>query len=68
MHTVIKQRTDVGFVKANEGSGRGSIGIREDRVQFKEAMAGKSDDWDWKLRAESKVIQRNLTDEEEGMT
>ena len=32
--TVIKQSTDVGFVEADEGRGRGVIGCREDRDQF----------------------------------
>ena len=38
--TVIKQRTDVGFVETNEGRSRRAIGIGEDRIYFQEAMAG----------------------------
>ena len=44
----------------------GAIGCREDRVQF----LGGDDGQEWRLRKvrpESKVIPRNLTDDEEGM-
>ena len=37
--TVIKQRTDVGFVE-DEGRSRRAIGRDEDRIQFQEAMTG----------------------------
>ena len=36
--TVIKQRTDVGFVATDEGRSRKAIG--EDRIHFQEAMTG----------------------------
>ena len=38
--TVIKQRTDVGFVETDEGRSRRAIGQGEDRIQFQEAMTG----------------------------
>ena len=47
------------------------MGCREDRVQFWEAMTGKSGD-STEVRSEDesrvKVIPRNLTDDEEWMT
>ena len=38
--TIIKQRTDVGFVETDEGRSRRAIGRGEDRIHFQEAMAG----------------------------
>ena len=38
--TVIKQRTDVGFVETDEGRSRRVIGWGEDRIHFREAMTG----------------------------
>ena len=35
---------DVGLVEEDEGRGREAIGCREDRVQFQEAITGKSGD------------------------
>ena len=36
--TVIKQRTDVGFVETDEGRSRRAIGWGEDRIHFQEVM------------------------------
>ena len=38
--TVIKQRTDVGFVETDEGRSRRAIGCGEDIIHFQEAMTG----------------------------